>query len=105
MSDYSDSESECEFQSDCIEKSPVVSLLDKLKSPKTSELARKRKSNPPKGTRKSSGSSALKCKLKVYPSTRMNEFPNEHLGKLFCSKPLLLRRVLFLTMLRVQSTL
>ena len=39
----SDSESECEFQSDCTEKNPVLTLLDKLKSPKASELARKRK--------------------------------------------------------------
>ena len=89
MSDYSDSESECKFQSDCIEKTPVLSLLDKLKSPKPSELARKLKSNPPTGKRKYSGSSALKCKLKVRPTTRLNEFPNEHLtvsfGKLFCS--------------------
>ena len=66
LSDYSDSESECEFQSDCTEKNPVLTLLDKLKSPKLSELPRKRKSNPPKGKRKSSGSDALKCKLKVH---------------------------------------
>ena len=48
LSDNSDSEFECEFQSDCIDKTPVLSLLDKLKSPRASELARKRKSNPPK---------------------------------------------------------
>ena len=41
LSDYSDSESECEFQSDCTEKNPVLTLLDKQKSPKPSELARK----------------------------------------------------------------
>ena len=89
LSDYSDSESDCEFQSDCTERNPVLTLLDKLKSPKPSELAWKRKSNPPKGKRKSSGSNALKCKLKARPATRINEFPNEHLivsfGKLFCS--------------------
>ena len=43
LSDYSDSdsESECEFQSDCTEKNTVLTLLDKQKSPKSSELARK----------------------------------------------------------------
>ena len=45
LSDHSDatesteSESESELQSDCVEKTTV--LLDKLTSPKTSELARK----------------------------------------------------------------
>ncbi len=64
LSDYS--ESECELQPDCTENTPVLTLLDKLKSPKPSELARKRKSNPPKGKRKSTGSNALKCKFKVH---------------------------------------
>ena len=41
LSDYSDSESECEFQSDCTEKNTVLTLLDKQKSSKPSELARK----------------------------------------------------------------
>ena len=41
LSNYSDSESECKFQSDCTEKNPVLTLLDKQKSPKPSELARK----------------------------------------------------------------
>ena len=75
-------------ESDCVEN-PVVSQLDRLKCPKPSELARKRKSNPPKGKRKSSDSSALKCKLMVPPAKRVAEFPNEQLtvslGKLFCS--------------------
>ena len=34
LSVYSDSKSECEFQSDCTEKNQVLALLDKLKSPK-----------------------------------------------------------------------
>ncbi len=91
LSDSSEStESGSDHEFDCVEKAPepVLSLLDRLKYPKPSELARKRKTNPPKGKRKSSGSSALKCKLKVRPARRVIEFPNEQLtvslGKLFC---------------------
>ena len=70
--------------------SPVVSLLDRLRAPTTSELSRKRKvlSNPPKGKKRSSGSCGLKTKVNVHPSVRVSEFPGEELsvsmGKLFC---------------------
>ena len=84
-------ESGSDHESDCVEKAPepVSSLLDKLKYPNPSELVpKKKKNNPPKGKRKSSGSSTLNCKLKVYPARRVIEFPNEQLivslGKLFC---------------------
>ena len=69
---------------------PVVSLLDRLKSPTTSNLPRKRKvlCNPPSGKKRSSGSFALKDP-NVPPSARVKEFPNEELtvnsvGRLFC---------------------
>ena len=59
LSDHSDAtestESESKLQSDCVEKTTV--LLDKLTSPKTSELALKRRANPPKGEKQASGSS------------------------------------------------
>ena len=64
--------------------------MDRLKAPKTSELSRKRKvlSNPPKGKKKSSGSSALKTRVNIHPTVRVNDFPGEELsvsmGKLFC---------------------
>lgn len=61
-----------------------MSLLDRLKAPKPSELSRKRKVLC-KGKKKSSGSRALKTKLKVHPSS---EFAREELtvslGRLFC---------------------
>ena len=89
LSDYCESESESELQSNREQNRPVLSLLEKPKSLKPSDLARKRKTNPPKGKKRSFRSSALKCKVKVCPARRVNEFPNKHLtvilGKLFCS--------------------
>ena len=62
LSDYCESESESELQSDREQNRPVLSLLEKLKPPKPSDLARKRKT---KGKKRSFRSSALKCKVKV----------------------------------------
>ena len=70
LSDYCESESESELQSDREQNRPVLSLLEKLKSPKPSDLARKRKTNPPKGKKRSFRSGALKCKVKVCPARR-----------------------------------
>ena len=58
----------------------VVSLLERLKAPKKSDLSRKRKiaCNPPKGKKKSSGKHGL-AEPKVDPRTRVKEFPNEAL--------------------------
>ena len=85
---------ESDFDS-CTTPNPVdpaaVSVLDKLRVPKKSDLSRVRKvqKNPPTGKKRSSGSSALKAKLKVHPSRRVQEFPGEELtvsfGKLFCN--------------------
>ena len=47
LSDYCESESESELQSDREQNRPVLSLLEKLESQKPSDLARKRKTNPP----------------------------------------------------------
>ena len=67
------------------------SLLDVLKAPQASELARKRKidSNPPVGKKRSRGQGSSKPKS-VSAKDRVNEFPDECLtvdrsGKLFCS--------------------
>ena len=70
----------------------VVSLLERLKAPKKSDLSRKRKiaCNPPKGKKKSSGKHGL-AEPKVDPRTRVKEFPNEALvvspgnRRLFCN--------------------
>lgn len=67
----------------------VPSLLDRLKSPAASELARKRKmkGNPMKKKR-CLGAVAAEP-LSISPSTRIKEFPNEKLsvvsGKIFCT--------------------
>ena len=67
------------------------SLLDALKAPQASELARKRKidSNPPVGKKRSRGQGSSEPKS-VSAKDRVNEFPDECLtvdrsGKLFCS--------------------
>ncbi len=66
----------------------VPNLLSRLKCPASSDLSRKRKlkSNPPKGLRSGKGSVAVEPSIP--PSTRVKEFPNEHLSvvsrKLFC---------------------
>ena len=67
------------------------SLLERLKAPTPSAIARKRqtKTNPPPvGKRQCRGNAASDPKT-VEPSKRVQEFPNEELkvsrGKLFCS--------------------
>lgn len=72
------------------ERSMVVSILDRLKSPTLSEISqsRKTKCNPPTGKRKCRG--RLSCDPKgVSASQRVQEFDNENFtvsqGCLFCS--------------------
>ena len=66
------------------------SLLDRLRSPTSSELARKRKvdRNPPKGKRRSRGL-GLSDPKSITPQQRVNAFKGEYLtvsnNKLFCS--------------------
>ena len=66
----------------------VPSLLSKLKCPAPSDLSSKRKvkSNPPKGLKRGKG--VIATEPSIPPSTRVKEFPNEHLSvvskKLFC---------------------
>ena len=72
--------------------STTVSLLDRLQSPEPSDYARKRKTtvNPPKGKRKSHGSSAASSSnpLTIKPEQRLKEHPEEPFSisnrKLFC---------------------
>ena len=65
------------------------SLLDRLRSPTPSDLARKRRipCNPPKGTKKGRGTVASEPQ-NVSPHDRVKQFPDDHLGvvsgKLFC---------------------
>jgi hypothetical protein len=95
----SSSDSDCsdsEIQHGAAEPSTIAdkqipSLLDKLKSPALSDLARKRKlkcNRPPKGLKRCKGAVASEP-VKISLSTRIREFPNEnlatHLGKLFCN--------------------
>ena len=67
-----------------------VSLLDRLRSPTPSDLARKRRipCNPPKGTKKGKGTVASEPQ-NVSPHDRVKQFPDDHLsvvcGKLFCT--------------------
>ena len=71
--------------------SNTVSLLDRLKCPRPSELSRNRKVHcnppPPKGKKRSSGVRGLNDPH-VPPSKRLSEFPNKQLvvsaGRLFC---------------------
>ena len=58
----------------------VHNLLSRLKCPAPSDLSRKRKlnSNPPKGLKSSKGSVA--AEPSIPPSTRVKEFPSEHLS-------------------------
>ena len=71
--------------------SNTVSLLDRLKCPRPSELSRNRKVHcnppPPKGKKRSSGERGLNDPH-VPPSKRVSEYPNEQLvvsaGRLFC---------------------
>ena len=66
---------------------PIVSLLDRLKCPKRSELSRKR--IVPTNKRHKPGSTNSTDPKGVSPSTRLKEFPDEYLavraGKLFCT--------------------
>ena len=73
------------------EGSSVVSLLDKLRSPVPSELARKRKVStnpPPVGQKRSKGGSACAVLKSVSPQDRVRELADNSLcvsaGKLFC---------------------
>ena len=68
----------------------VPSLLEQLKSPTSSTLARKRKvtkNTPPTGSKKGKGAVAAEPQS-ISPTTRVKEFPGENLGissgKLFC---------------------
>ena len=68
-----------------------LSLLDKLRAPKASELSRKRKVqvNPSVGKRRHLPGGSHTDPKSVTPSQRVREFPTEHLtvsvGKLFCT--------------------
>ena len=71
--------------------SVVQSLLDKLRSPVPSELARKRKVStnpPPVGQKRSKGGSASAILKSVSPQDRVREFSDDNLcvsaSKLFC---------------------
>ena len=69
---------------------PVLSLLSKLKSPRPSDLARKRRvaANPPKGKRPCRGSTAAEPKS-IMAYQRVKQFAGEPFsvsrGKLFCN--------------------
>ena len=73
------------------EGNTVVSLLDKLRSPVPSELARKKKvptNPPPVGQKHLKGGSACTVLKSVSPQDRVREFADDSLcvsaGKLFC---------------------
>ena len=68
--------------------STQLTLLDRLKSPTLSDLARKRKlasnpANPPKGMKRGKGAVSHEPQS-VTPSQRMREFPGENLS-VFCT--------------------
>ena len=88
--------SDCDSDSDSVaenvsaSKPDVPSLLDRLKSPAMSELARKRKMKGTPAKRKKISKGAVVAEpLSVAPSKRIKEFPDEKLsvvsGKLFCT--------------------
>ena len=85
----SDSESEPEVEQPSGGPGPLVPLLERLKTPATSDLARKRTiaMNPPKNLKRSKGAVAAEP-VKIHPKTRIRQFPDQHfsvmLGKLFC---------------------
>ena len=79
----------------------VPYLLEKLKAPTPSDLARKRviAKNPTQASKRSTAS--VHEEPKVSPATRVQEFPNEHLtvskSKLFCSacrEPLSVKKII-----------
>ena len=89
-SDESEEEESHETSEESRAESGTISLLDRLRSPTASDLARKRKvhCNPPTGKRRSSGRHGMQ-EPKIKPSQRVSEFPNEELtvsalGRLFC---------------------
>ena len=89
-SDESDIDEEEEVSGESRAESGTILLLDRLKSPTPSNLARKRKvhCNPPTGKRRSSGRHGMK-EPEIKSSQRVSEFPNEELtvstlGRLFC---------------------
>ena len=89
-SDESDIDEEDEANGESRAESGTILLLDRLKSPTPSDLARKRKvhCNPPTGKRRSSGRHGMK-EPEIKSSQRVSEFPNEELtvstlGRLFC---------------------
>ena len=66
--------------------STQLTLLDRLKSPTLSDLARKQKlgsnpANPPKGMKRGKGAVSHEPQS-VTPSQRMREFPSENLSML-----------------------
>jgi len=73
------------------ERTPVKTLLEVLKPPQKSNLARKRKvaSNPPVGKRRKTRGNSSSDPKKVTPQQRIKEYNNEPFvlsaGKLFCS--------------------
>ena len=79
-SDESEEEESHETSEESRAESGMISLLDRLRSPTASDLARKRKvhCNPPTGKRRSSGRHGMQ-EPKIKPSQRVSEFPNEEL--------------------------
>ena len=87
----SDSGSESEDQQTTSSSSAtVVSLLDRLRVPKPSDLARKRKVavNPLRGKRSCKSTNVSTAAITITPQQRVTEFSGEQLtvssGKLFC---------------------
>ena len=85
----SDSELEPEVEQPPGGPGPIVPLLERLKTPATSDWARKRKiaTNPPKNLKRSKRAVAAEP-LKIHPKTRIRQFPDQHFSvmfvKLFC---------------------
>ena len=107
----SDSEEIIQEQEVVEEEESVACLLDKLRCPRESDLARKRKvqTNPCAGVKRSKGAASFEPQ-KVSLSSRIKEFPDQHLsnnkGKLFCDacrQFLSLKKVLFRFMLSLLS--
>lgn len=84
--------SESSFCSSSSGSTSSSTILDKLRSPRISDLSRKRKilSNPPPPIGKKRSTTAVRKfdPKSVRPSDRVSEFPGEHLsqsaGRLFC---------------------
>ena len=86
----SDDSQRDEASSSSVSKDKSVSVLSRLKAPRASDLARKRKvaANPPKGKRSCRGATAAEPK-NITSLQRVKEFPDEPLcvsnRKLFCN--------------------